>query len=65
MKNENEKCSVWDAALKYGAGTMLKRGNAVICVCVHCRAQGRTPGELQHTPTCCFSKHINRRKHTP
>jgi hypothetical protein len=46
------KCSRYDYALTEAARVALRRGNAIICKCVHCRQQGKT--SIQHTAGCCF-----------
>jgi hypothetical protein len=48
-----QRCDPYDHALVQAASTQLEKGNAVICVCVHCRQQGKT--SITHTRDCCFS----------
>jgi hypothetical protein len=47
------KCERGDHALVEAARTQLRRGNKLICVCAHCRQQGRT--RINHTSSCCFA----------
>jgi hypothetical protein len=52
-KRPISKCDIYDHALREAAATRLRRGNSLICICVHCRAQGK--GSILHTEQCCFS----------
>jgi len=53
---QTEKCSAYDYALVEAARVTLRKPNALICVCVHCRAQAKVPAEMKHSSRCCFNQ---------
>lgn len=50
------KCDPYDYSLTEAARIRLVKPNALICICVHCRAQARLPADMRHSPHCCFRK---------